>query len=149
MNKETFNRLKKVNDIFSEIDFTYHEIARQSGLSDSEFNVLYTLCELGNGCLLSLAYKHNGTSRQTIESAVRKLEKNELMYLQAGEGRKKTMWLTPKGETLVEEKIKPILKMEEEILSAWQEEELVQYLHLNQKYLDDLRQKFNEYNRSK
>ena len=79
MNKETFNRLKKVNDIFSEIDFTYHEIARKSGLSDSEFNILYTLCELGNGCLLSLAYKHNGTSRQTIESAVRKLEKNELI----------------------------------------------------------------------
>lgn len=149
MNQETFNRLKRVNDIFSEIDFTYHEIARQSGLSDSEFNVLYTLCELGSGCPLSLAYKHNGTSRQTIESAVRKLEKNELMYLQAGEGRKKNMWLTPKGESLVEEKIKPILKMEEEILSAWQEEELVQYLRLNQKYLDDLRLKFNEYKRSK
>lgn len=144
MNKETFNRLKKVNDIFSEIDFTYHEIARKSGLSDSEFNILYTLCELGSGCLLSMAYKHNGTSRQTIESAVRKLEKNGLMYLQSGEGRKKTMWLTPQGEELVEEKIRPVLKMEEDILSSWQEEDLAQYLRLNQKYLDDLRLRSKE-----
>ena len=75
--------------------------------------------------------------------AARDGEKRAAQEEQTAEAEKK------RAEENVQRYNDAILKMEEEILSAWQEEELVQYLHLNQKYLDDLRQKFNEYNRSK
>lgn len=148
MKTEVFNQLKIINDIYSEIDYAYHEIALRCGLSDSEFNVLYTLCQMGNGCPLSLAYKHNGTSRQTIESAVRKLEKKDIMYLRTAEGCRKSMWLTPRGKEFVEEKIVTILRMEKEILDSWEKEEVEDYLRLSQKYLDSLQQKKKEYFRS-
>ena len=44
-NLREYNRIyKKVNDI-------YRETAARFGLSNSTFDILYTICEVGDGCL--------------------------------------------------------------------------------------------------
>ena len=43
--------MKEFNRIFKECNHIYHDIALKLGLSDSGFDILYTLCEIGDGCL--------------------------------------------------------------------------------------------------
>ena len=70
-----------------EINALYHEAAVKMGISDSIQNILYVLCEKGGKCLQSEISKLTGISRQTINSAIRKLEKEEIVYLEQGKGR--------------------------------------------------------------
>ena len=58
-----------------EINALYHEAAVKTGVSDSVQNILYVICEKGDRCLQSEISKLTGISRQTINSAIHKLEK--------------------------------------------------------------------------
>lgn len=68
-------QVKRFNYLMNEIDTAYHEAALKLGLSDSASMILYTICNLGGSCLLSDIYGLSGISRQTLNSALRKLEK--------------------------------------------------------------------------
>ena len=83
-----------------EINALYHEAAVKMGISDSVQNILYVICEQGNQCLQSEISKRTGISRQTINSAIRKLEKDEILYLEQGKGRNTIVCLTEKGEKI-------------------------------------------------
>ena len=141
MKLKYFEQIHRFNDILSEVGSLYHEIARRQGLSDSSMDILYCVAQLGDGCPVSQVYKRNGGSRQTVSSALRKLEQEGVLYLQASGGTRKNICLTERGHRLLEEKILPILRMENEIFLSWEEGEVAEYLRLDQKYLDDLRSK--------
>ena len=72
----------------AEITSLYHKAAVKMGISDTVLNILYVLCEKEGQCLQSDIFRLTGISRQTINSAIRKLEKSELVYLEQREGRK-------------------------------------------------------------
>lgn len=67
----------KYTYLAGEINALYHEAAVKMGISDSVQNILYVLCEKGGKCLQSEISKLTGISRQTINSAIRKLEKRK------------------------------------------------------------------------
>ena len=139
MKLKYFEEIHRFNDILSETDSLYHEIALRLGLTDSAMSILYCVAQLGNGCPLSQVYKRNGGSRQTVSSALRKMEQEEILYLKAANGKSKNIWLTEKGQRLLEEKIMPVLQMENQIFLSWTEQEVEEYLRLDQKYLNDLK----------
>ena len=139
MKLKYFEEIHRFNDILSETDSLYHEIALRLGLTDSAMSILYCVAQLGNGCPLSQVYKRNGGSRQTVGSALRKMEQEEILYLKAANGKSKNIWLTEKGQRLLEEKIMPVLQMENQIFLSWTEQEVEEYLRLAQKYLNDLK----------
>ena len=139
MKLKYFEEIHRFNDILSETDSLYHEIALRLGLTDSAMSILYCVAQLGNGCPLSQVYKRNGGSRQTVSSALRKMEQEEILYLKAANGKSKNIWLTEKGQRLLEEKIMPVLQMENQIFLSWTEQEVEEYLRLAQKYLNDLK----------
>ncbi len=109
------------------------------GISDSVQNILYVLCEKNGQCLQSEISKLTGISRQTINSAIRNLEKEEIVYLKQGKGRNKILCLTEKGKKYSLEKIMPIHEIENKIWNEWTEEEQRQYLTLTKKYRDGLK----------
>ena len=82
----------------AEITSLYHEAAVKLGISDTVLNILYVLCERDGQCLQSDIFRLTGISRQTINSAIRKLEKGELVYLEQKEGRNTMVCLTEKGK---------------------------------------------------
>ena len=45
------NPLKEFNRIYKKTNEIYHDIALRLGLSDSAFDILYSISELGDGCL--------------------------------------------------------------------------------------------------
>ena len=132
-------RVRRYNYMISEINAIYHDLAVRTGLSDSAQSVLYAICESGEKCLQSDIYKQTDVSRQTINTAIRRLEKDGLVYLEQGQGRNTIVCLTEAGRAFTNQKVRPLLKLEDEILSAWAEQELNLYLELTERYRDALR----------
>ena len=122
-----------------EINALYHEAAVKMNISDSVQNILYVICEKGTDCLQSEISRLTGISRQTINSAIRKLEKEEIVYLAQGKGRNTVVCLTEKGKTYAAEKIQPLFEIENKIWKEWTEDEQQEYLRLTQKYRDGLK----------
>ena len=131
--------LEAYNRLFKEMDDLYHELARRAGLSDSAFDILYTLCMTGDGCLQKDICAFSFLSKQTINSSIRKLEREGLIRLTAGKGRDTHIFLTPAGQKLVQERIVPVAHMEHQAfaqLSLPQQQEL---LRLTQAYVSGFR----------
>ena len=122
-----------------EINALYHEAAVKMGISDSVQNILYVLCMKDGECQQSEISRLTGISRQTINSAIRKLEKEELVYLKPGKGRNTILCLTQKGREFSLEKINPLHEIENKIWNEWTAKERQQYLTLTKKYRDGLK----------
>lgn len=65
----------------------YHEAALKMNLSDSEFWILYVFNFHQEGCNQSVLYKEACLTKSTVNSAIRKMEQKDLLYLTPGEGR--------------------------------------------------------------
>ena len=66
-----YSAFKEFYNLLSQVDSAYHDAALKLGLTDSELDILYSLNEHGSGCNQSIFYKETGTTKSTINSAVR------------------------------------------------------------------------------
>ena len=130
--------MKEFNRIFKECNHIYHDIALKLGLSDSGFDILYTLCEIGDGCLQKDICDATMLSKQTIHS-VQKLARDGYLSLQPGKGRDLHIHLTSAGKALMEEKITPAIQTENLAFTDMSKDEQEEFLRLNRKYADSLR----------
>lgn len=133
--------LRRINHLLAEMNGAYHEAAVRLGLSDSVMQVLYALCSAGDPCPLQTIVRLSGVSKQTINSAIRKLEREGAVRLEAAEGRGKNVRLTPEGQALARRTVLPLMEIEDEIYASWTGEELAEYLALNERYLAALKEK--------
>ena len=137
----TTKEMRRFNYLISETNAAYHEAALKLGMSDSVMQILYTICNSGDSCLLGEICSLSGISKQTVNSALRKLEAEEIVYLEASGGRKKRVCLTDKGRALAAGTVVRLMEIENGILESWPKEEVEQYLELTRKYLEALREK--------
>lgn len=135
-------QMQRFNLLMSEIDTAYHDAALKLGMSDSAMLVLYTLCFCGGECMLGDIT--SGASKQTINSALRKLESEGIVYLEVFEGRKKKVYLTEKGRQLARGTVLRVIEAENEIFASWSDEERSIYIDLTQRYLADFKEKVKE-----
>lgn len=136
-------KVKRYNYVMNEINSIYHDAAMRMGISNSTQSILYVICENGDRCLQSEIYKQTGISRQTINSAIRKLEKDGIVYLEQGQGRNTIVCLTDVGKEIADQKARPIIRIENEIFDEWTEEESRMYQELTERYRDSLKKKLN------
>ncbi len=136
--------LRKLNYMVSEMGGLYHEAAVRAGVSDSVHSILYVLCAENYRCLQSEIYKQAGISRQTINSAIRHLEEDGIIYLEKGSGRNSVVCLTEEGVSFAKDKVEPIYKIENEIFDEWDAKEVEAYLNLTAKYRDALKSKIEQ-----
>lgn len=142
--QHTKDDLRKYNYLMSEIDGLYHEAAFKAGLSDSVQQILYVVYSENYRCLQSEIYKQSGVSRQTINSAVRRLEQDGIVRLEKGIGRNTIVYLTDEGIRFAKEKIEPLYRIEQEIFAEWSLEEMALYLSLIERYRDGLKEKLTQ-----
>lgn len=121
-----------------EIDQLFHQFALQVQLSDSEFFVLYTLLEENEGCLQKDICDMYYINKQTIHSTIKKLEKENVIYLKPVH-RGKGIYLTDKGKKLIDEKIKPIAIKENDIFEQMDSQERRELIRITEKYIAGLR----------
>ncbi len=128
-----FNRLTKA---FSDL---YRSICVQSKMSASTFDILYSIAALGDGCCQKDICAYSFSSKQTIHSSIRKLEQEEILYMKPGKGREMQIFLTEKGRHYVDEKITPIIAMENQAFKQMAPEQRTSLLFLTETYLTYLR----------
>ena len=123
---------------------SYHEATLKIGLSDSAFNILYSIVDLGDGCSQSDICKYSCLSKQTVNSSIKKMASLNYLTFKPGKGRVMQIFLTDKGRQLLDEKIYPIIKKENEAFLCMTDEECRLMLELYKKYNNALKNKFKE-----
>lgn len=137
------NEIKRFNHIIGEMNAVYHEIALKMGLTDSAMSILYAIYSHGESYPLQEICRFSGISKQTINSAIRKLENEDIVYLEQTNKKNKTVYLTEKGQRLAENTVSKIIKAENEIFESWSKKDVEKYLILTEMYLDTLKEKAN------
>ncbi len=135
---------ERFNYIVSRIDDQYHQMAVFFGISNSAFNVLYVLYQLGGSCRQSALTENLGISRKTINSSLQKMAGEGLLTIEKGQGRSTKVELTDRGRDCAERIIVPVIAAENSLFETWTQEERDQFLRLNQRYLSQIRERFEE-----
>lgn len=134
-------KMRQLNYILGVINNLYHEAAVKLGLSDTTMTILYVLSQNNGSCVQRDIYHLTGLTRQTVNSAVRKLVKEGILATTAGEGRTVVITLTPTGYELAKKTVYRILQIEDEIFESWSDEEIDFYLQLTERYRDQMKEK--------
>ncbi len=139
--------MKRFNHLLGEIEAVYHEMALKFGQSDSVMNILYTICDYGESCPLQEICRRSGISKQTINSGLRKLETEGIVYLEQAGARGKNVCLTEKGKALAEDTAIRVIEAENGILASWSKEDVEKYLELMECFLVAIKEKAKEIDR--
>ncbi len=133
--------LRRFNYLMGEIDAAYHEAALNLGLSDSAMQILYVLCGCGGSfrCSLREVCLRSGLSKQTVNSALRKLEGEGLAFLEPTGAKGKDVCLTGAGRALAEGTAARLIAVEDAILGSWPAGDVEKYLSLTEQYLTAFR----------
>lgn len=135
--------MKRLNSLINETDAAYHEAAVKLGLSDSALCILYSLAAGGGVCAVS-DISSSGLSKQTANSALRKLEAEGVITLEAAGGRRKNIRLTRRGSVLTENTAARLIRAENEIFDDWDERDITAFIAMNEKYLKTFKEKLKE-----
>lgn len=130
--------VQKLNALSNDLDALYHQAAKKFALSDSVLFVTYMIHEKGDGCLLHDICSETHISKQTINSAIRKLEQDNILFLEADKGRNKRIRLTVQGKVFVESTASRLLEAECNAFSSWSDEELEMYVRFMERYNHNL-----------
>lgn len=128
--------LQRINYLTAEIDAVYHTAAKKMGISDSAMQILYAVCNYGEPCPLREISRLSGISKQTVNSALRKLEAEGILYLEPCGLKKKMIRLTPLGNELAKRTALKLIEIENQIFGAWSPEDQELYIALTQRYLN-------------
>lgn len=139
MTNDRYDKVRRINGLSSDMDALYHRAALKLGVPDSVMFVLYVLNDRGDGCLLYDICRETGISKQTINSAMRKLEGEGILYLEQDKGKTKRVCLTEKGREYIDNTAARLFEAECRVFESWPEDEFEQYLRLMEKYNQSFR----------
>lgn len=126
--------IQEFNQIDGRISSLYHAAALKMGLSDSEFRILYTLAVNAPGYLQSALREATGMGRSTVNSALKKLEREGILTLSPGSGRHTCVSLTAQGHRLADRTVCRLIR----IYAGWTSEEQALLLRLNRDFTEKL-----------
>ena len=80
-----------------------------------------------------------GISKQTLNSAIRKLEHDDILRTENADAKSKRLRLTDAGELYAAQTVAKIIAAENRILSSWEPADVEKYLVLTERFLNELR----------
>lgn len=146
MSQTASGQLTALNQTYKDIDDVYHLYAKANGLSDTAFWMLYSLWERKAACTQRELCAEWSYSPQTVNSALKVLEGQELIHLvQSPENRRnKQILFTPKGIAVGERVIAPLLQAERRSFSELSEQERAELLAVTRRHAALLRSEVNK-----
>lgn len=122
----------------------YRDVATSFGISESAFSILYAIFLAGeNGISQRDICVQMCIGKQTVNSSIHKLEREGVVELKSGPGRRGLLaHLTPVGLELAERTIVPMIEAELAALREFDDRELELSLLLGRRYTDALRSHF-------
>lgn len=142
----TVYTLAVFNQAHKKMNVLYHNYAKSAGISDAAFWLLYSLYEHGRPCTQKDLCGSWFYAPQTINTALKSLEKKGLISLAFVPGNKKNKQIhfTPEGEKLIQEKIVPMVHAEERSFERLDEDEREKLLLITQKHIALLEEEMNQ-----
>ena len=138
---EKRSALAVYNEIYQEQTDLYRAAARQCGLPDCAFWVLYTLRDAPHPLTQSDICAAVCQPKQTVHSSLKKLESaGYLRFTEGRDRRSKYLALTSLGETLASATVDRVIAAETEAMGTLTEPERTQFLALSRRYNAALRQ---------
>ncbi len=146
MEKLITDQLAAFNQLYREIDEIYHLYAKRQGISDTALWLLYSLYENDAAYTQRELCSAWHYPPQTVNSALKSLEKQELIVLNSilGNKKNKLVVLTEKGKEVTEKVISLLVLAEQRSFQGLKKEERETLLSLTQKYTELLRNEINE-----
>ena len=122
----------------------YRDVATSFGISESAFNILYAIFLAGeNGISQRDICVQMCIGKQTVNSSIHKLEREGVVVLKSGQGRRGLLaHLTPVGLEFAERTVAPMVEAELAALREFDDRELELSLLLGRRYTDALRSHF-------
>lgn len=136
--------IRRFDHLMGEVNAIYHEMSVRLGLSDSVSMILYTLVCEGGSARISDICCLTGMSRQTVHSALTKMQSQGYLALRSADRRSKCAQLTESGQLYAQKTAAKILEAENRVFDGWSPEDVQQYLELAARFRDDLRGKAEE-----
>lgn len=134
-------RFSEYNSIIKEYDKMYRDAIKILGLNDSSFWNLYTLRDDGEGITQREIVNRNFLPPQTINSELKRLEKDGLVELVSGtDKRTKQVYLTQKGIELSTHTADKMMDIEGQAMDFLSEQEQLDFLRIFRKYIVRLQQ---------
>lgn len=127
--------LKTFNKMYKQFNDIYREAALHFGISNTVFDILYVICELGSGCQQKDICEATYIPKQTVNSAIRNLQQDGMIRLEPGKGRGMKIYLTKKGAEWTKEIMEPVINMEKKSFEILGEDTTEQLLELYGRYI--------------
>jgi DNA-binding MarR family transcriptional regulator len=129
-------QLKEFNTILKETDAIYSRLARQIGLSDCGFWLMYSIREADGKCTQRELCDQWIMSKQTVNSALKKLEKKGYITLTSSKTDKRIKYitLTDEGIQYAQKTIDIVFGLEKLALEKMSPSERVNMIKTAQKY---------------
>lgn len=110
----TLKCLKTYNQICKEMDTLYHNYAKRCGLSDMAYWILYSMVE-NDADFTQRDFCHEWfVAPQTVNSALKELEKRDIVFLEPVPGNRRNKWIKPteNGRAFIDRTIRPLMEAE-------------------------------------
>lgn len=122
----------------------YRDVAASFGISESAFSILYAIYLAGEkGIAQRDICMQMCIGKQTVNSSIHKLEREGVVVLKSGPGRRGLLaHLTPAGRKFAERTVAPMIEAELAALREFDDRELELSLLLGRRYTDALRSHF-------
>lgn len=146
MKEFLFTEMTEYNQLQKNYEGLYHKFARQCGLSDTAFWILYSVKECEEAFTQKELCKQWFYSKQTVNSALKQLQTQGFIKLMPLPGNKKNkqIYLTEEGELLARQTVIPLMEAEHLAFGSLSATERQAFLNLTKKYILELQTKVNE-----
>lgn len=127
---------REIDVLYRESDKLYYELARDCGLSETAYWIMYAL-EVSGGCVTQRQIAGDFSySKQTVNSALKTLAARGLVTLAPAEDdrRTKLVSLTPAGRAFADERIRPAIAAEDRAFTSLAPAERAELLRLVRAY---------------
>ena len=102
--------------MLSQVDNIYQSLLKVNNVSDGEYVVMFAINVLGEGCSQKDISQNGYASKKTVNSTIKKLEKDGILELRPAKYPSMQIFLTEKGKQYMQNSIVPILKLENNVL---------------------------------
>lgn len=134
------NKLRHINGMLSEISSIYEKLLLSKNVPEGVFIVLSSILDLGEGCLQKQISEISYLNKKTVNSAIKKLQKEGLIELRAGKYPNMHIYLTQEGHDYMINKIIPIIEVERKALELMPSNEFETLIASYGKYIDNFRE---------
>lgn len=144
--EEELRSYEEFNQFLREFQDVFDDAALKIGVSQSAFDVLWALCECGEGCLQRDICAYTFLGKQTVGSSVHKLVADGMLHLEPAEkGRGMRVFFTARGRRFAEENVMPLLAADVEAFTEIPREQRAVLAGATSLYLNSLKARYDAF----